>query len=131
LIKIYVSNSHLKTTEVTVRGDLEVVKRSHRDESIWVVIHMCIEAMLGISLYSYLYLKLAKTLSFLLSLMFSLQQSQRTRGYVCVCGPNNVYTRAVHFACFPVALTNAVYLYNLQNRSLVNVAFIQLWNPQN
>jgi hypothetical protein len=35
------------------------------------------EAMLGISLYSYLYPKLAKTLSFLLSLMFSLQQNQR------------------------------------------------------
>jgi hypothetical protein len=38
------------------------------------------EAMLGISLYSYLYLKLAKTLSFLLSLTFSFQQNQRTRG---------------------------------------------------
>jgi hypothetical protein len=38
------------------------VKRSGRDESIWVVIHMCMEAMLGISLYSYLYLKLAKML---------------------------------------------------------------------
>jgi hypothetical protein len=37
------------------------------------------EAMLGISLYSYLYLKLAKTLSFLLSLMSSLQQNW-TRG---------------------------------------------------
>jgi hypothetical protein len=39
------------------------------------------ESMLGISLYSYLYLKLAKTLSSLLSLMFSLQQNQRTRGW--------------------------------------------------
>jgi hypothetical protein len=38
---------------------------------------MCMEAMLGISLYSYLYLKLAKMLSFLLSLMFSLQQHWR------------------------------------------------------
>jgi hypothetical protein len=43
-------------------GDQEVVKRSGRDEPIWVVIHMCMEAMLGICLYSYLYLKLAKTL---------------------------------------------------------------------
>jgi hypothetical protein len=35
---------------------------------------------LGISLYSYLYLKLAKMIkSFLLSPMFSLQQNQRTR----------------------------------------------------
>jgi hypothetical protein len=43
-----------------------------------VVIHMCMEAMLRISLYSYLYLKLAKMLClFLLSLMFSLQQNWR------------------------------------------------------
>jgi hypothetical protein len=38
------------------------VKRSGRDEPMWDVIHKCMEAMLGISLYSYLYLKLAKTL---------------------------------------------------------------------
>jgi hypothetical protein len=38
------------------------VKRSGRDESIRVVIHMCMEAMLVISLYSYPYLKLAKML---------------------------------------------------------------------
>jgi hypothetical protein len=37
-------------------GDREVVKRSGRDESIRVVIHMYIEAMLEISLYSYPYL---------------------------------------------------------------------------
>jgi hypothetical protein len=38
------------------------VKRSGRYEIIWVVMHMCMEAMLGISLYSYSYLKLAKLL---------------------------------------------------------------------
>jgi hypothetical protein len=43
-------------------GDWELVKRSHRNESIWVVIHMCMEALLGISLYSYPYLRLAKML---------------------------------------------------------------------
>jgi hypothetical protein len=37
------------------------VERSGRDEPIQVVIHMCMEAMLGLSLYSCLYLKLAKT----------------------------------------------------------------------
>jgi hypothetical protein len=42
--------------------DREVVKRSGRDESIRVAIHMYMETTLGISLYSYLYLKLAKTL---------------------------------------------------------------------
>jgi hypothetical protein len=46
------------------------VKRSGRDEPIWVVIHICILTTLGISLYSYFYLKLAKTMFFLLSLMF-------------------------------------------------------------
>jgi hypothetical protein len=38
------------------------VKSSGRDEPIRVVIHMYMEAMLGISLYSYLYLRLAKML---------------------------------------------------------------------
>jgi hypothetical protein len=38
------------------------VKRSGRDEPLWVAIHMYMEAMLGISLYNYPYLKLAKTL---------------------------------------------------------------------
>jgi hypothetical protein len=50
------------------------VKESGRDELMWIVIHMCMEAVLGISLYSFLYLKLTKTLSFLLCLMFSFQQ---------------------------------------------------------
>jgi hypothetical protein len=37
-------------------GDQELVKRSGRDESTWVVTHLHMEAMLGISLYSYPYL---------------------------------------------------------------------------
>jgi hypothetical protein len=40
----------------------EVMKRPGRDESMWVVTCMCMEATLGISLYSCLHLKLAKTL---------------------------------------------------------------------
>jgi hypothetical protein len=32
-------------------GDQEIVKRSGRDEPMWVVIHLCMEAILGISLY--------------------------------------------------------------------------------
>jgi hypothetical protein len=40
-------------------GDQEIVKRSGTDEPIWVVIFMYMEATLGISLYSYLYLKLS------------------------------------------------------------------------
>jgi hypothetical protein len=50
-------------------GVQEVVKRSGRDEPMWIAIHMCMEAMLGISLYSYLYLKLAKTLCLSYSLL--------------------------------------------------------------
>jgi hypothetical protein len=34
-------------------GDQEVVNRSGRDESIWAVIYMLMETMLGVSLYSY------------------------------------------------------------------------------
>jgi hypothetical protein len=40
------------------------VKRSGGDEPIWVEIHMCMVTTLGISLDSYLYLKLAKMLCF-------------------------------------------------------------------
>jgi hypothetical protein len=41
---------------------------------MWVVIHKCVEAILGVSLYSYLYPKLAKTLwlsYYLLCLLFN------------------------------------------------------------
>jgi hypothetical protein len=56
-------------------GDPEVVKRSVRDEPIWVVIHMCMEAMLGISLYSCL--KLAKTLCLSITYVFSSNLEKR------------------------------------------------------
>jgi hypothetical protein len=39
-----------------MEGDREVVKWSGRDESIWVVINLYMEAMLEISVYSYPYL---------------------------------------------------------------------------
>jgi hypothetical protein len=45
-------------------GREEVVKRSGRDEPMWVAIHMCTEAKLGISHCSYHYLKLSKMLCF-------------------------------------------------------------------
>jgi hypothetical protein len=35
---------------------------SSQGEPVWVAIHIRMQAMLGISLYSYIYLKLAKTL---------------------------------------------------------------------
>jgi hypothetical protein len=56
------------------------VKRSGRDETMCVVIHMCMEAMLGISLYSYLYVKLAKRYVFLIfSYVFSSTKSKNKR----------------------------------------------------
>jgi hypothetical protein len=58
------------------------VKRSGRDESIQVVIHMCMEAMLKISLYSYSYLKLAKMLClsyyYLCPLFNKIEEKDRT-----------------------------------------------------
>jgi hypothetical protein len=39
-----------------LKGDEELVKRSGRNEPIWVVIHICMVTALGISLYSYRYL---------------------------------------------------------------------------
>jgi hypothetical protein len=44
---------------------------------MWVAIHVCMEATLGISLCTYLYLKLAKTLSFLLPLMSSTKSENK------------------------------------------------------
>jgi hypothetical protein len=45
-------------------GEGEVVKRSGSDESFQVVIHLCIEAMIGISLYSYPYINQQKRFVF-------------------------------------------------------------------
>jgi hypothetical protein len=60
-----------------------------------VAIYMCMEAMLGTSLYSYLYLKLAKTLYFsyyLLCFLLSKIEEQEHRTVEGGGGPNNVYT---------------------------------------
>jgi hypothetical protein len=53
------------------------------------------EAMLGISLYSYLYPKLAKMLSFLLTLMFSTKSEKRAEQVLPGSGggePQKMYT---------------------------------------
>jgi hypothetical protein len=60
------------------------VKRSGRDEPMWVATHMCMEAMLGISLSRYLYLKLAKTLSFfIISYVFIRDNMKRGQNRFC------------------------------------------------
>jgi hypothetical protein len=78
---------------------------------MWVVIHVCTEAMLGISLYSYFYPKLAKMLClsyYILCFLFhKIREEGRTgsawkwgwgRGWAMVGGvvrggaTNNVYT---------------------------------------
>jgi hypothetical protein len=43
-------------------GNQEVMKKSGRDEPMWVAKHKCMEGMQGISLDSCLYLKLVKTI---------------------------------------------------------------------
>jgi hypothetical protein len=75
--------NNLKLAEATTGRWREVGKKSGRDEPMWVAIHKYIEAMLGISLYSYLYLKLAKTLSFFIISCF--QQNWRTRRWNGFC----------------------------------------------
>jgi hypothetical protein len=49
------------------------------DEPIWVVIHKCVEATLGISLYTYLYLKLAKMSYLLYFIYFSSTKLENKR----------------------------------------------------
>jgi hypothetical protein len=47
---------------------------------MWVVMHMCMEAILGSSLYSYLYLKLAKCyVSLIISYVFSSTKLENKR----------------------------------------------------
>jgi hypothetical protein len=74
-------------------GDQEAVKRSGGDEPMWFARHMCMEATLGISLYSYVYLPLAKLLwlsYYLLCFLFNKigEQDGRTVSAWkwCVCG---------------------------------------------
>jgi hypothetical protein len=70
--------------------DQEVVKKSGRHKPMWVAIHMCMEAMLGISLYTYLYLTLEKhCLSYhLLYFLFNKigeQEGRTGSALMCVC----------------------------------------------
>jgi hypothetical protein len=61
------------------RGEKEVVKKSGRDEPMWILIHMHGNNT-RIYLYSYLHLVIAKMLCFSFYLSCFLQQNQRTRG---------------------------------------------------
>jgi hypothetical protein len=56
------------------------VKRSGRNKPMWVAIHKCMEATLGISLYSYLYLKPAKMLC-LYYLLWSREKNRHNMFY--------------------------------------------------
>jgi hypothetical protein len=61
------------------------VKRSDTDEPVWVTIYMCMEAMLGISLYSYPFSQTSKNAVFLITSYAFLQQSWRIRGQNRFC----------------------------------------------
>jgi hypothetical protein len=69
------------------------VKSSGTDEPMWVVIYICMEAMLGISLYSYLYVKLAKMLCvsyYLLCFLFNKIGEQESGTGSAWKGPKHV-----------------------------------------
>jgi hypothetical protein len=67
------------------KGAQELVKRSGWDEPMWVSIHKCMEAMLGISLYSCLYLVLEKRYVFLIiSYIFSSTKSENVGNRFCL-----------------------------------------------
>jgi hypothetical protein len=57
------------------------------------VIHMCMEGTLGISLHNYLSQTSKNVMSFLLFLIFSLQQNWRTRGWNRFCPEEGVGVR--------------------------------------
>jgi hypothetical protein len=61
------------------------VKGSGRDEPILVVIHICMETTQGISLYSYVYLKLSKIPYFsyylLLFFFYKIREQEGRTGY--------------------------------------------------
>jgi hypothetical protein len=59
-----------------------VVKRSGRDEPMWVAIqkYQCVQATTGISLYNYLYLKLAKTLCLFIISLTKLENKRARTG---------------------------------------------------
>jgi hypothetical protein len=78
---------------------LGVMKKSGRDEPIWVIIHKCMETTQGISLYNYLCLKLAKCHVFLIIFyVFSSTKLENKKAEQVLMGggvggaPNNVYT---------------------------------------
>jgi hypothetical protein len=86
-VNIVILNCQRPLWEKDWEGNQEVVKRSGRDEPMWVAIHKCMKAILGTSLSAELSLSQTSknAISFLLSLMFSLQQNWRRRGWNRVC----------------------------------------------
>jgi hypothetical protein len=75
---------------------LEVMKRSDRDETMWLI-HMCTDVMLGISLYSYFHLKLAKMPLFKFPLTndpLNETKIDQLAKYFVVHGKRGIYLRA-------------------------------------
>jgi hypothetical protein len=67
------------------------VKRFGRDEPMWVAIHMCMEAMLGISLYSYPYLKLVKALYLSCNLFNKIGEQESRMGVGRMCAKKCIH----------------------------------------
>jgi hypothetical protein len=94
--------SNLRPAEVIMGNGPGNSEEVWQDEAIWVIIHICMVTTLEISLHSYLYLKLAKTLfsHYLLCFPFKKVREQgcrttdsaQNRGEEEVGGTNNEYT---------------------------------------
>jgi hypothetical protein len=68
-------------------GDQEVEKSSGRNEPMWVSIHKCMETIPGISLYNYLYPRLAKMICLSYYIFcFSLTKSEKRRAEQVLAG---------------------------------------------
>jgi hypothetical protein len=82
------------------------MRRSGRDEPMWVAIHKCMEAMLGISLCSYLYTKLSKTLClsyYLLCFLFNkIREEEGRTGSVWKQGFGVVVGERWHKQCIQI-----------------------------
>jgi hypothetical protein len=80
-------------------GNQEVAKRSGRNKSMEFAIHKCMETMLGISLYSYLHLKLVKMIClsyYLLCFLFNRIREQEAEP-VPVCVHLPICVHCIHF----------------------------------
>jgi hypothetical protein len=107
------------------------VKRSDRNEPMWIAIYICMEVMLGLYLYSYLYLKLAKMLClsyYPLCFLFNKirEQEDRTGSAQKLAGAGRWQTMYTHVSkCKNDKIKNSVLININTAQDLVSDAFSQ------